>query len=89
MSPKTTLLPLIRLQNEAIQILQYHKTQTIILYSKHKILNMPDFFKLSVGKVMYSFDNGKIPNHFDNYSDIVSVHNYQTGLLYKNIIYPD
>jgi len=30
---------------------------------------------------MYSFDNDELPNHFNNYfSDIASVHKYQTRL---------
>jgi len=36
---------------------------------------------LSVAKLMYSFYNGGLPNHFDNYfSEIASVHQYQTRL---------
>jgi len=63
---KTTLLPLIRLQNKAVRTLGYNKTKTTILYSKHKILEIPDLFQLSVSKFMYSFYNGELPNHFDN-----------------------
>jgi len=37
---KTTLLPLIRLQNKAVRTLEYNKTKTTILYSKHKILEI-------------------------------------------------
>jgi len=40
----------------------------------------------------WSFDNGELLKHFDNYySDIVSVHRYQRqGLLFcKNMIYPE
>jgi len=36
---------------------------------------------LSVAKFTYSFYNGGSPNHFDNYfSEIASVHKYQTRL---------
>jgi len=36
---------------------------------------------LSVAKFMYSFYNGGLPNHFDNYyAEIASVHKYQTRL---------
>ena len=63
---KTTLLPLIRLQNKAVRTLGYNKTKATILYSKHKILEMPDLFQLSISKFMYSFYNGELPNHFDN-----------------------
>ena len=59
--------------------LEYNKTKTTILYSKHKILEIPDLFQLSVAKVMYSFYNGGLP--FDNYfAEIASVHKYQTRL---------
>ena len=69
---KTTLLPLIRLQNKAERTLEYNKT---VLYSKHKILETPRLFQLSVAKFMYSFYNGGLPNHFDNYfAEIASVH---------------
>ena len=51
---KTTLLPLIRLQNKAVRTLEYNKTKTTVLYSKHKILEIPDLFQLSVAKFMYS-----------------------------------
>ena len=61
--------------------LEYNKTKTTILYSKHKILAIPDLFQLSVAKFMYSFYNGGLPNHFDNYfAEIASVHKYQTRL---------
>jgi len=40
---------------------------------------------------MYSFDNGQLPNHFDNYfSEIASVHKCQTRLAsLKNTIYTE
>jgi len=78
---KTILLPLTRLQNKAVRTLGYNKTKTTVLYSKHKILKMPDLFQLSVARFMYSFYNGGLPNHFDNYfAEISSVHKYQTRL---------
>ena len=78
---KTTLLPLIRLQNKSVRTLEYNKTKTTVLYSKHKILEIPDLFQLSVAKFMYSFYDGGLPNHFDNYfAEIASVHKYQTRL---------
>jgi len=78
---KTTLLPLIRLQNKAVRTLEYNKTKTTVLYSKHKILEIPDLFHLSVAKFMYSFYNGGLPNHFDNcFAENASGHNYQTRL---------
>ena len=64
-----------------MRILEHNKTKTTVLYSKHKILEMPDLFQLSVAKFMYSFYNGRLPNHFDNYfAEIASVHKYQTRL---------
>jgi len=78
---KTTLLPLIRLQNKAVRTLEYNKTKTTILYSKHKILEIPDLFQLSIAKFMYSFYNGGLPHQFDNYfAEIALVHKYQTRL---------
>jgi len=66
-----------------VRTLEYNKTKTTILYSKHKILEIPDLFQLSVAKFMYSFCNGGLPNHFefDNYfAEIASVLKYQTRL---------
>jgi len=78
---KTTLLPLIRLQNKAVKTLEYNKTKTTVLYFKHKILEIPDLLQLSVAQFMYSFYNGGLPNHFDNYfAEIASVHKYQLRL---------
>jgi len=51
------------------------------VFSKHKILEIPDLFELSVAKFMFSFYNGGLPNLLDNYfAEIASVHNSQTGL---------
>jgi len=78
---KTTLLPLIRLQNKAVKTLEYNKTKPTVLCSKHKISEIPDLFQLSVAKFMYSFCNGGLPNHFNNYfAEIASVHKYHTRL---------
>jgi len=42
---------------------------------------IPVLFQLSVAKFMYSFHNGWLPNHFDNYfAEISSAHKYQTRL---------
>jgi len=47
----------------------------------HKIIEIPDLFQLWVAKFLYSFYNGGLPNHFDNYfAEIASVHKYQTRL---------
>jgi len=78
---KTTLLPLIRLQNYAVRTPEHNKTIKAVLYSKHKILEIPHLFKLSVAKFIYSFYSGGLPNHFDNYfAEIASDHKYQTRL---------
>jgi len=45
---KTILLPLIRLQNKAVRTLEYNKTNTTILYSKYKILEIPDLFQFQL-----------------------------------------
>jgi len=69
------------LQNKAVRTLEYRKTNTTVISSKHKILEILDLFQFSVAKFMYSFSNGRLPNHFDNYfAEIASVHKYQTRL---------
>jgi len=52
---KTTLLPLLRFQKIAVRSLAYEKTKTAVLYSKHKILEIPDLFKLLIAKFLHSF----------------------------------
>ena len=57
------------------------KLKQLYSYSKYKSLEIPDLFKLSVGRFMYSFYSGGSPNQFDNYfAEITSVHKYQTRL---------
>jgi len=69
------------LQNKAVRTLEYNITKTTILYYKHKILEIPDLFQLSVDKFMYSFYNGGLSNHFDNhFAEIAPIHNNQTRL---------
>jgi len=64
-----------------VRTLEYNKTKTTVLYSKHKILEIPDLFQSSVAKFINSFYTGGLPNHFDNYYvEIASVHKYQTRL---------
>jgi len=64
-----------------VRTLEYDKIKTAALYSQQKIWDMPDLFKLSVANYMYSFYNGGLPYHFDNYfAEIASVHEYQTRL---------
>jgi len=64
-----------------VRTLEYNNTKPTVLCSKHKILEIPDLFQLSVAKFMYSFYNGGLPNHFDNYfAEIASVQKYQTRL---------
>ena len=38
-----------------MRTLEYNKTKTPALYSKHKILDITDIFQVSVAKFMYSF----------------------------------
>jgi len=54
---KTALLPIVRLQNKAVRTPEYDKTKTTVglLYSKHKNLNIPDSFKLSVANACAPF----------------------------------
>jgi len=76
---KIILLPLNRLQNKAVRTREYDKTKTAVLCYRNTILNIADLFNLSAAKFMYSFYNGGLPNHFDNYfTEIASVHKYQT-----------
>jgi len=69
------------LQNKAARALENNRTKTAVIYSKHKILELPGLFKLSVAKFMHSLHSGGLPNHFENYfAEIASVHKYQTRL---------
>ena len=52
------------------------------------MLEIPDLFQLSVAKFMYSFYNGGLPNHFDNYfAEIASAHKYRTRLASQQKYY--
>jgi len=67
------------LQNKTFIILEYDKTKSSTVYSEQQFLNIPDLFKLSVAKIMYSFYNGGLSNRFDHYfTEIAAVHKYQT-----------
>jgi len=88
---KKTLLPSIRLQNEAVRTLEYNKTKTTVLYSKHKILEIPDLFQLSVAKFMYPFI--MVDYLITLITTMLRLHQStnikQDLLLCKNIIYPE
>jgi len=78
----------ITLQIKTVRTFKYDKNKTTILYSycKHKVLNIPVLFKLSVARFMHSLDNSELPTHFDNcFSDISWVHIYQTGFFLAKI----
>jgi len=79
---KNILLPLIRLQNKAVRTLNMTKLKLhySILNTKFWICQTYLNCQLSA-KFTYCFDNGELPNHFDNYfSEIALIHKYQTGL---------
>ena len=70
-----------RLQRKSVTILQFAKTKTTLHYSKHKRLEIPDLFKLSVAKFIYTFYGIGSTNHFYNYfAEIASVQKYRTRL---------
>jgi len=49
----------------------------MIHYSKHKSLEIPNLFKLSVAKFMYNFYGGGLPTHIEDYfAEIASVQKY-------------
>jgi len=52
---KTTLLPIIRLQNKAVRAIMYHKTKTYILYAKYRISKILNLCELSVAKIYVVF----------------------------------
>ena len=56
---------------------EYGKTKTTVHNSKHKSLEIPNLFKLSDAKFMYSFCGGGLPTHIDDYiAEIASVQKY-------------
>ena len=61
-------LLLITLQKIAVKTLKY----------KYKVWNVTVLFKLFVAKFVHSFDNGELLNTDNYFSDIASVHTYQT-----------
>jgi len=87
------LLTLIRLQNKAVRTLEYNKTETAVLYSKHKILEIPDLFKLSIAKFMYSTPFIVVDYLITLITTLLRLHQStnikQDLLLCKNIICPE
>jgi len=71
-----------------LSILNWRRANKTTLLS----LIIPDVFKLPVAKFMYSFYNGGLPNHFDNYfTEIASFYKYQTrhAALQKYYLCPE
>jgi len=60
-----------------VRTLEYGKTKTTVHYSKHKSFEIPNLFKLSVAKFMYSFCGGGFHTHIDDYiAEIASAQKY-------------
>ena len=75
-----------------MRTLEYNKTKTTALYSKHKILEIPDIFQLSVAKFMYWCYNGGLPiiTLTTTFLRLHQSTNIKQDLpLCKNIIYPE
>jgi len=74
-----------------VRTLEQYKTKTTVLYSKHKILEIPNLFKLSVAKFMYSFI--MVDCLITLITALLGLHqptNIKQDLLHcKNIIYPE
>jgi len=90
---KTTLLPSIRLQNIAARTLEYNKTKTTVLYSKHKI-----FYLFLLIYFNCQLQNSCTPFIMVDYpitliTTLLRLHqstNIKQDLLHcKNIIYPE
>ena len=63
---KTTIQPLIKLQNKAIKTLKPTNMKSLLEepFQHLNILSLPKIYTLSVGKFMHSCHNKLLPNHF-------------------------
>ncbi len=88
---KTYLNPLKILLNKALRCINfcnYTDPVTHILY-KDKLLQVDELFKLELGKFMYRFSNGGLPQKFDDYFNEIKVsHSYGTRVSKCNYFLP-
>ena len=77
-----TIQPLIKLQNKAIKIIKPTNTKSLEeLFQLLNTLSLPKIYTFSVGKLMHSYHNKLLPNHFDEYFiPISSIHSHSTRL---------
>jgi len=76
-----TILPLIKLQNKAIKIINPTNTGPLEEHFQHlDILCLPKLY-FSVGKFMHSYHNKLLPNHFDEYFIPLSAIHYHSTRL--------
>jgi len=87
---KTTIQPLIKLQNKAIKTLKPTNMKSLLEepFQHLNILSLPKIYTLSVGKFMHSYHNKRLPNHFDEYFiPISSIHSHSTRLATSNNLF--
>jgi len=84
-----TIQPLIKLQNEAIKIINPTNTGSLEEHFQHlNILCLPKLYNLSVGKFMHSYHNKLLPIYFDEYFfPLSSIHHHSARLATSNNLF--
>ena len=77
---KTTLKPLVKLQNKIIKIISFSPfgtNDTDYLFTNLKLLNLDQIHTLEKAKFIYKHQNKKLPSNFDNYfKNIADTHTH-------------
>ena len=79
---KTTIQPLVNLQNKAVKFLKTFNNATLDeICIQNYIITIKNLFKMSTGNFMHSYENNQLPSHFNQYfKSIQTVHKYPTRL---------
>ena len=88
---KTTLQPLITLMNRAIRCIHFSHFKDNIkhFYLKHNILQIPNLFKLELGKFMFKYNQGLLPTIFNKYfATTNTIHQHNTRFSKNNYFLP-
>jgi len=84
---KTTIKPLVNLQNKAVKFLKTSNNATADeVYIQNNILTINNVFKMPAGKFMHSYEDNQLPSHFNQYfKSIQTVHKYPPDLHVQKI----
>jgi len=83
-----TIQPLIKLQNKLIKIINLTNMGSLEEHFQHlNILCLPKLYSVSVGKFMHSYHKKLLPNHFEYFIPLSSIHYHSTRLATSNNLF--